>query len=70
MGDDDQYWFERVEGNQYWFEIVHDQARDRQDLCREIRMVDGCGRADSMVIPGAAMIEDIGAMWKRIIDFR
>jgi hypothetical protein len=41
LGDDDHaYSFDWVEGKQYWFDIVHDHARDKHDLCREIRMVD------------------------------
>jgi hypothetical protein len=67
--DDHAYSFDWVEGNQYWFEVVHDHARDKQDLCREIRIVDGCGKVDSLVVPGAATIEDIGEMWKKLIDF-
>lgn len=60
LGDDDHaYSFDWVEGQQYWFELVHDQEKDRQDRCREIRMVDGFGKDDSMVIPGAATICDV-----------
>jgi hypothetical protein len=68
FGDDHAYSFDWVEGKQYWFDIVHDHARDKHDLCREIRMVDYGGRVDTMVVPGQTDIGQVGELWKRIID--
>jgi hypothetical protein len=67
--EDRAYSCDWVEGKQYWFDIVHDHAKDKQNFCREIRMVNYSGKADSLVVPGVSTTQDIAAIWKRIIDF-
>jgi hypothetical protein len=66
LGDDDHaYSFDWTKVRQYWFEIVHDHARDRHDFSREIQMVGGGGRVDSLVISGAANIENVKKLWNQ-----
>jgi hypothetical protein len=70
LGDDDHaYSFDWVEGKQYWFDTVHDHdhARDKHDLCRQIRMVDYGGRVDTLVVPCQTNIRPVGEIWRKII---
>jgi hypothetical protein len=69
LGDDDHaYSFDWGENHQYWFHIVRDANMDQQNLCKEIRSVDGAGRVDTFVVPGAATPEDVATLWKKILD--
>jgi hypothetical protein len=69
LGDDvHSYSFDWEEEKQYWFDIVHDSANDPHDLCRQVRMVDFAGRVESFVIPGQAQAQDIGNLWRKMMD--
>jgi hypothetical protein len=75
LGNDDHaFSFDWKEGAQYWFDIVHDSARDRMDLTRQIHMIDPNNRVETFVIHGAAQPNDIVPLWAKVIgcpaDFR
>jgi hypothetical protein len=69
LGDDDHsYSFDWEEGKQYWFDVVHDSGKDPHNLCRRIQMVDPSGRVESFVVPGQAEVDEVKALWRKMID--
>jgi hypothetical protein len=52
LSDEDQvYSFDWEEGKQYWFDVVNDDSRDKNGIfSREIRMIDGFDRVDSLAV--------------------
>jgi hypothetical protein len=66
--EDDSYDITWEEGKQYWFDIVYDDAKDRAGHTRQIRMMDGFGRADTLVVRNDATDLQIANQWKALLE--
>jgi hypothetical protein len=66
--EDHSYSITWEEGKQYWFDIIYDDGRDKRGQAKEIRMIDSVGRADNLVVPVAANIQEIIELWKRLME--
>jgi hypothetical protein len=56
------------DGKQYWYDIAYDDARDRNSHAKLIRMIDGYGRVDKMVIRKNASDLQILNQWKALLE--
>jgi hypothetical protein len=56
------------EGKQYWCDIVYDISKDRAGHAKLIRMMDGFGRVDTLVIRNNATDLQILGQWKALLE--
>jgi hypothetical protein len=71
LGNDDHaYTFNWEEGKQYWWDIIYDPALDRRaGQGREIRVIDGFGRVDTLAVRMGMTVNEIRDLWGKICDF-
>jgi hypothetical protein len=53
---------------QYWFDIAYDDSRDRRGQAKLIRMIDGFGRVDTLVIRNDATDAQILKQWRKLME--
>jgi hypothetical protein len=53
---------------QYWYDIVYDISKDRNGHAKLIKMIDGFGRVDTMVIRKNATLLQITNQWKTLLE--
>jgi hypothetical protein len=66
--EDHSYDITWEDGKQYWYDIVCDDARDRAGHSKLIRMIDGFGRVDTLVIRNNATQIQILAQWRTLLE--
>jgi hypothetical protein len=66
--EDHSYDITWEDGKQYWYDIVYDDAKDRKGHAKLIRMMDGFGRVDTMVIRNNATELQILNQWKTLSE--
>jgi hypothetical protein len=53
---------------QYWYDIVYDISKDRKGHSKLIRMMDGFGRVDTLVVRNNATDLQILSQWKTLLE--
>jgi hypothetical protein len=66
--EDHSYTIDWEADKQYWFDIVYDEAKDRRDQSKLVRMVDLYGRLDTFVVPQTATTHQVADLWKRFME--
>jgi hypothetical protein len=66
--EDHSYDIAWEEGKQYWYDIVYEDAKDRRNAARQIRMVDYGGRVDTSVVPNWATAQEIAVSWRNLLE--
>jgi hypothetical protein len=56
------------EGKQYWYEFTYDPLKDPSGRAKIIRMIDTHGRADRLVVNQDATLDEIAALWSKLLD--
>jgi hypothetical protein len=56
------------DGKQYWYDIIYDDAKDRAGHAKLIRMMNGFGRMDTMVIRNNSTELQILNQWKTLLE--